>query len=117
MSAAVTGVADVVAADPDVGAVGFQFLGAVLADNLCVGDFLSSVAGDVVEVYYMERVCTLHAFLGQVCGTGAHPLVKVSEFIGIQCGPNVFILGMTAEQTVYKCEASVVVEDWCRAVR
>ena len=57
-------VADAVAADYDVGVVGFRLLGAVLADHLCVSDFLASVAGDIVKLYHIERVGSLHAFLG-----------------------------------------------------
>ena len=75
------------------------------------------VAGDIVEVYHMESVCTLHTLLGQVCGTGAHPLAKASKFIGIRHDPNVFALGSSLELAVLKCEASFMVEDWCREVR
>ena len=117
MGAAVTRVANVVVTNSDAGAVGLQILGAVLADHLCVGDLLLLVAGDIIEVYHMESVCTLHALLGRVCGTGAHPLAKVSKFIGIRRGPNAFILGMSLELAVLKCEASFMVKDWCREVR
>ena len=63
MSAAVTGVADAVATECDAGVVGFRLLGAVLADHLCVSDFLALVAGDIIKVYHVECVSSLPTFL------------------------------------------------------
>ena len=64
MGATVTRVADAVASDCDVGVVGFGLLGALLAEYLCVSDFLASVAGDIVKIYHMEHFSSFHAFLG-----------------------------------------------------
>ena len=104
-------VADSVAGYRDSGAVRISFLWANFADNIAVANFFETFGRNVSEVNDMEGVGAIYRWLGGI--RTFESLAETSEFFGVGGAPDVFVLGMFDELTVFKRFTRFVVEDCC----
>ena len=81
--------------------VGVLFLGADLANDFCVGNFLAYVRWDVVIVGNKESVGAQNSFF-RAGGIGAYALAEESNFVGVGLVPDILVLWMFAELSVFK---------------
>ena len=93
-------VADAVASDGDLCAIGVSFFWADFADDLGVGDFFASFVGNVVVVNDVEGFGALNAF-GAIW-IGADALTEAAEFIGVGFAPDLFVFGVLEELAVFE---------------
>ena len=104
-------VADSVAGYRDSGAVRISFLWANFADNIAVANFFETFGRNVGKVDDMEGIGAVHRWLGGIRTVVS--LAETAEFFSIGGAPDVFVLGMLDELTVFERFASLMVEDCC----
>jgi hypothetical protein len=104
-------IADSVAGYRDSGAVRISFFWANFADNIAVANFFEMVGRNVGEVDDMEGVGAVHRWLGGV--RTSESLAETAEFFSLGGAPDVFVLGMLDELTIFQGFTGFMVKDCC----
>ena len=104
-------VADSIAGYRDSGAVRISLLWANFADNIAVANFFETVGRNVGEVNDMEGIGAVHRWFGGV--RTSESLAETAEFFSIGGAPDVFVLGMLDELSIFQGFTGFMVEDCC----
>ena len=104
-------VADSIAGYRDSGAVRISFLWAHFADDIAVANFFETFGRNVGKINDMEGIGAVHRWLGGIRTVVS--LAETAEFFGIGGAPDVFVLGMLDELSIFQGFTGFMVEDCC----